>query len=1129
MKNKWLLSTLLWVSGISLYAQSDFIPKIIPQSPNAASLGKYGDVPITLNTGQINPNIPIYEIKFNDFTFPIALSYSSSGLKTNETPSWVGMGWTLSATGVINRQLRGIPDETTHGFNGELPTASIVKSIANGGYTPVGATYTGLTKDEFKKRMANDYQYDSEPDLFVLSCAGLSGKFFFDETQTGSHLKAPVWIPDQRLKLEADFNYSTSGYEFIYNASNLKGSIAKFTVKDTKGVIYIFSKLESSVDDDEVSYGRRLTNAWYLKEINTPNGHRLDFTYKDRQMQMPPTVSQQKYVMVATVADLTPHSPGPQTPEQMTINETVLEKITIDEGNGGEILFVEETSFRSDWGFGFQKSKALSEIIIKNQAGTTVRSFKFTYAADVNRLLLRSVQEKNGTEEIPAHQFEYVQEGDIPPLPGMTTNSAYLYKEDHWGYYNSNSTELLTPTLNVSSSPNLGSGLFVDPSNRAPDATKSVIGQLKKITYPTKGTTEFEWEGHTYSTDANRPSRYTACSGTMETVASVNLTGSGSDYQVFLTDDFTIANGTQCTEFVQYMRFKNNIEAIVAEILIFNSDGYLFYQNTWERKRPTTLPDDGEIKNQTDVLWLPPGNYTLKVRLECEVGFNASGLIAIANAEFRQIVPPTGTSMINLNAGGVRIKKVTDCPSSSGCIVKAYSYNQLAVPTLSSGVLVNNPIYDYAMNISLPINSGAITGCADAIPHIVFTSSSQLPIATTLGSHLSYKDVKVTETNASNPSLTNGYTTYLYSTSNQYPDEGSEEFPFAPKTSYEWRRGNLESARAFNASPNLVKETMNFYSLPSGSPLSYNQLIGIKIGINKLIDCSISGEKKGYRFAEYRIVSGFNYVATTLESMILSGGGGSVTTQTDYEYNNLTHLQPTATETTDSQEKTIRMEMKYPDDLLSDATLGSSATALKGKNMVSIPLQQITKVATQTTKTQKTFYENSLVPTVSKVEVYEGSSTNPQTVSFTDYDNRGNLLSFNQNLVGPYTTYLWGYHKQLPIAEIKNATKSQVTSALALISIGGIAMDFDKVSDLTSESDILSLISQLRTQLPGAMITGLVHTHLIGVTKSINTAGQTTKFEYDGLGRLKKTYVQNGPNATADMQPIADYQYLYKN
>ena len=44
------------------YGQSIELPKNI-QSPNAASLGKYGDVPVNLYTGKANVNIPIYSLE----------------------------------------------------------------------------------------------------------------------------------------------------------------------------------------------------------------------------------------------------------------------------------------------------------------------------------------------------------------------------------------------------------------------------------------------------------------------------------------------------------------------------------------------------------------------------------------------------------------------------------------------------------------------------------------------------------------------------------------------------------------------------------------------------------------------------------------------------------------------------------------------------------------------------------------------------------------------------------------------------------------------------------------------------------------------------------------------------------
>ncbi len=53
-------------------------------APNAASLGKYGDIPVSLYTGVPNVDIPIYTIKDNNLTLPISFSCHTSGLKAGE-------------------------------------------------------------------------------------------------------------------------------------------------------------------------------------------------------------------------------------------------------------------------------------------------------------------------------------------------------------------------------------------------------------------------------------------------------------------------------------------------------------------------------------------------------------------------------------------------------------------------------------------------------------------------------------------------------------------------------------------------------------------------------------------------------------------------------------------------------------------------------------------------------------------------------------------------------------------------------------------------------------------------------------------------------------------------------------
>jgi hypothetical protein len=449
MKTLYITLALL-LESIVLFAQAKQHP-LIPQSPNAGALGKYGDIDVSLYTGQINPTVNLFNIKFNDFSFPISLNYASSGLKVHETPSSVGMGWSLSGTGVINRQVRSVPDEQNHGFNGLLATASVVKSINDGTYTPT-SPYTSLTENQFKIKVGQT-DFDGEPDFFNYSFSGYGGKFIFDETQTGSTLKNAVFIPRQAMSVVATFNYTTGGQ--LFNTANQQGLIEKFVFTDPKGVKYTFDKREGAIlDDDAYQFGKNIVSTWYLTKIVTPNGNSLIFNYIQRTIDLPHAQSEYRYLYLTIPSgggdlDFNAHT----TVSESTTTETVLQEIVINNGDWCRVEFVENTADRADWSFSGSsvKPKSLKEVVLKDGDGNIVRKFAFTYATEItNRLVLRSVAEYGvgGTIANEPHQFEYYSESDIPALP--TGGSQVITREDNWGYYNANTTgTLLSLTIKL--------------------------------------------------------------------------------------------------------------------------------------------------------------------------------------------------------------------------------------------------------------------------------------------------------------------------------------------------------------------------------------------------------------------------------------------------------------------------------------------------------------------------------------------------------------------------------------------------------------------------------------------------------------------------------------------------------
>ena len=146
---------------------------------------------------------------------------------------------------------------------------------------------------------------------------------------------------------------------------------------------------------------------------------------------------------------------------------------------------------------------------------------------------------------------------------------------------------------------------------------------------------------------------------------------------------------------------------------------------------------------------------------------------------------------------------------------------------------------------------------------------------------------------------------------------------------------------------------------------------------------------------------------------------------------------------------------------------------------------------------------------------------NPNTSSLTlddcipteyiTYDTKGNLLEFRNN-EGIYTSVIWGYDRRYPVALIENATFQEVSVAF------GLTETVLKENGLEN----LSLLNDLRTSLPNAMITTYTYDPLVGVTSITDPRGYTVYYEYDGLNRLKAVKDFEG-------KLIEDYTYHYKN
>ncbi len=494
---KFMLSLGILLSIVySLLAQNDFgasyfedLKVRLPASPNAASLGQFGDYDVSYYTGQVNISIPIYATQANNIGHSIALTYNASGNKPEELPSWVGLGWTLQAGGVVTRSARGNPDDYENyypphysGFNDDWSNLNCIEEYQN---------YNLMTKKFV----------ETQSDIYNLSAGDLSATFIITPGIINAPNKEdrPKVVTRSRtgLKIEPEFNPN--------------GEIRAFKVTDPGGVIYYFGAVEISgisFDGEALSQLARLyytfNSAWHLTEIRTPNGlGKITFEYdllENSGTYNDVLINTEKYSSWSQGAGSTPTiCPGDNPPSDLCniagkfnyshfealhiFRRQILKEIT-NTLTGENIEFI--SSFHN-YHNNPLVDKQLDIIRINGQV-----DWVFEYSNATNRLTLESLKEQSVPEEQggaviskPPYLFNY---NLSPKLPSSILTNA----QDHWGYYNGQANTSLIPTVN-----GIGKGAIRDPFEHFMKA-----GILTDITYPTGGKTAFDFGAHVVKTGA---------------------------------------------------------------------------------------------------------------------------------------------------------------------------------------------------------------------------------------------------------------------------------------------------------------------------------------------------------------------------------------------------------------------------------------------------------------------------------------------------------------------------------------------------------------------------------------------------------------------------------------------------
>jgi len=831
----------------------DLNKSLIPPSPDAASLGKFGIFPVTLYTGTPNISVPVTEIKSAKLSFPVSLAYNYNGYRPGEEASWVGLGWTMQSTGVITRVVKGKVDESSlypshwKDYPNILSFTNNMNFMANVGVRNV----------------------DTEPDVYIFNFNGHSGKFIM----VGS--RAFV-MPYQNLQI----NQVGNG----------------FTIIAEDGVRYSFQDMETTTPNNSANPGiftPPYTSAWYLTTmISADATDTISFRYTSwshRQYSGNYSETYQQQVgWTKGGSACTGSNSACDTWSAVSYPGAYItaKRLTGISCRNSLISFIPEDTARKD--FNSTTAYALKEIDIYNRPNNTllkkinlVHGYFNDASGNPSQLKLSGVSLRgyyvNSTigstitgDSIVLpnyYSFQYNNEGGAFPK-----NTKGI---DKFGFYNGydNNYSLFDASI-VNYTPVMPTGI------RSVNTSACMNGILTKLVYPTGGYTSFNYESNLIGT----PGSHVQESNKESSLTVTYNPASGNPnlgYGVFQT------NEAQTIRLTFGRDISNYPFGVVNNYPILNIYGPGGNGDSIISPLPLiyTSPHlNKALSSQTDTLTIQPGTYSYKV--SCE----STSISAYAIIDYKTL----DTTFYAGDPGpGLRISSIQsfdNINSTTPAITKTYRYG-------IGSMLANYGYGGYSVNHS---------GCNYYTENIT-TSDYSSPLATLLSDQFYYPTVTEINHDASGA----GKTTYAYGgdgtdalainltsqTDSSYNSAGI--FTAIKRKVNNYARGNMINFWAFTYNLSKVADVGGCAFIP---PLaSPDQLDTID-------------RWQLYQAIPYVWGSSYMQLASTDEISYDQNGANPLTVHTDYYYDNPNYLQPGRKVAQNSKGQSFTTQTKYPLD-----------------------------------------------------------------------------------------------------------------------------------------------------------------------------------------------------------------------
>lgn len=1106
------------IGGGGTSSQGNFLPEVVPPSPEAAALSRFTDVPVSHYTGMANVSIPIHTISVKGIQIPISLSYHGRGVKVSEIAPRTGMGWSLTYGGDISRQIRGKADES-----GYLGNTSDFMSVP----------LSERARANFFSRETQIRDYDYYPDQFTFSGGGTSGKFVFDYETLEPVIQSfgDVKIISERevinriKKRIVGFKViDASGNTFYYGISKDRQREARDYQRSSIGESIYYN---GNVVRDGHGSGEQNFSSWKLMDIETAYGEMISYHYEVESIQRYDK-SYDKHDTGRSNTNLGDMTDILTMSSKINrIDETVcqLSRITY---NQGSIVFTKETNLREDY-----EGHALDKVTVYDQNNRKIKAFDLNYTyttstdntnvlsyvtqlpffnKSLKRMFLTSIDEEGSSEaKLPPYEFTY----NSTVLP-----SRFSTRQDYWGYYNG--AENNGPFLRL-----FEYGTY--KPNRRVHLENSKAGILEQIKYPTGGITKFTYEhnrglkppffNQVRIPETNPESKSVVIELTKEDF----LGNTGSGYQALnytFPTNSTVRYKLECFH-VREANGDPNIPDCIFQVL---KDGY--EMEIGREVSFSTCRGGGTVSFKP----LVPRHPNVPVDLHLNPDY-----------DFKLTISYDENSPL-LYSSGKRIQKI-EYITENDTRVKEFDYT---VNGSDTGTVIGLPSY---LNIDQN-NPGQCNN--NLIAYFDQTSAFSSYQANTIGYSF------VTEYNGTKDN-NEGKTEYTFT---NMLDGGGDyfNFPYHPPTDNEWLRGKNVYTRVYsNASTRgyiLEKEVFNKYRygdnlypdnfdnlnnnggtiisidedfFPPAEYLSwYEEKASLgKLNTRTIFKLPLFMKKRQTNYLDfstgglriYYLTGGTVNLDHTIERNYFNGKVLENRTNYFYDYNN--HYQLKSTEMTDSKGDVYKTENGYNSSLMAQNRM-QPVTSTSYKNGTKLGVQH----------SEYGLFNGVLLPSVIQTSKGNQALVEDRAI-FHDYDYGNPKVVSKKD--GSMIYYVWGYNKTQPIAKIEGLQMTSVyqpdkkryyvsynftpeQNQAIVNAINASNLDINE----STENSLRASLTALRNAFAASQVTSFTYDPLVGVTSITDPRGEVMYYEYDEFNRLK--FVKN-----TEEEILKEHTYNYKN